>query len=93
MLIIYKNDNFQNLLKSISSIAIEDLGPLFPTICVSLIPLQKIFPEKVNNMLEFLIVQNSEGNNNHISELFFIDDMNVPIHISDIVKAHILQAR
>ncbi|XP_018347657.1 PREDICTED: serine/threonine-protein kinase ATR-like [Trachymyrmex septentrionalis] len=77
----------------IHNIAIEDLGPLFPTICVSLIPLQKIFPEKVNNMLEFLIVQNSEGNNNHISELFFIDDMNVPIHISDIVKAHILQAR
>lgn len=55
--------------------------------------MQKIFPEKVNNMLEFLIVQNSGGNNNHISELFFIDDMNVPIHISDIVKAHILQAR
>ncbi|KAG5348071.1 ATR kinase, partial [Acromyrmex charruanus] len=77
----------------IHNIAIEDLGPLFPTICVSLIPLQKIFPEKVNNMLEFLIIQNSEENSNHISELFFIDDMNVPIHISDIVKAHILQAR
>ncbi|KYN10085.1 Serine/threonine-protein kinase atr [Trachymyrmex cornetzi] len=77
----------------IHNIAIEDLGPLFPTICVSLIPLQKIFPEKVNNMLEFLIVQNSGENNNHISELFFINDMNVPIHISDIVKAHILQAR
>ncbi|XP_018056134.1 PREDICTED: serine/threonine-protein kinase ATR [Atta colombica] len=77
----------------IHNIAIEDLGPLFPTICVSLISLQKIFPEKVNNMLEFLIVQNSEENNNHISELFFIDDMNIPIHISDIVKAHILQAR
>lgn len=43
-------------------------------------------------MLEFLIVQNNEGHN-HISELFFIDDMNVPTHISDIVKAHILQAR
>lgn len=44
-------------------------------------------------MLEFLILQNSEGHNNHISELFFIDDMKVPTHISDIVKAHILQAR
>ncbi|XP_011875240.1 PREDICTED: serine/threonine-protein kinase ATR [Vollenhovia emeryi] len=77
----------------IHNIAIEDLGSLFPTICVSLIPLQNIFPEKVNNMLEFLIVQNSGGYNNHISELFFIDDMKVPTHISDIVKAHILQAR
>ncbi|XP_011699804.1 PREDICTED: serine/threonine-protein kinase ATR isoform X2 [Wasmannia auropunctata] len=77
----------------IHNIAIEDLGSLFPTICVSLIPLQKIFPEKVNNMLEFLIIQNSGGHNNHISELFFIDDMKVPTHISDVVKAHILQAR
>lgn len=42
-------------------------------------------------MLEFLIVENS--GHNHISELFFIDDMKVPAHISDIVKAHILQAR
>jgi len=44
-------------------------------------------------MLEFLIVQNSERHHNYISELFFIDDMKVPTHISDIVKAHILQAR
>lgn len=71
----------------------EELGPLFPTICVSLMPLQKIFSEKVNNMLEFLIVQNTEEHKNHISELFFIDDMGVPTHISNIVKAHILQAR
>ncbi|XP_028046695.1 serine/threonine-protein kinase ATR isoform X2 [Monomorium pharaonis] len=74
----------------IHNIAIEGLGSLFPTICVSLIPLQKIFPEKVNNMLEFLIVQNS---GDHISELFFIDDIKVPTQISNIVKAHILQAR
>ncbi|XP_025986385.1 serine/threonine-protein kinase ATR [Solenopsis invicta] len=77
----------------IHNIAIEDLGSLFPTICVSLIPLQEIFPEKVNNMLEFLIIQNNGEYNVHISELFFIDDMKVPTHISDIVKAHILQAR
>ncbi|XP_014472413.1 PREDICTED: serine/threonine-protein kinase ATR-like isoform X2 [Dinoponera quadriceps] len=77
----------------IHNIAIEDLGPLFPTICVSLMPLQKIFPENVNNMLEFLIVQSVGEENNHISELFFIDDMEVPTRISDIVKAHILQAR
>lgn len=77
----------------IFSIAVEDLGTLFPTICVSLIPLQKIFPEKVNNMLEFLIVQNNDEHNNYIPELFFIDDMEVPAHISTIVKARILQAR
>ncbi|XP_012230547.1 serine/threonine-protein kinase ATR [Linepithema humile] len=77
----------------IHNIAIEDLGTLFPTICVSLIPLQKIFPEKVNSMLEFLIVENSGEHSSHISELFFIDDMDVPTHISNIVKARILQAR
>lgn len=71
----------------------EDLRPLFPTIFVSLMPLQKVFPEKVNNMLEFLIIQNAGEDNNYISELFFIDDMEVPTRISDIVKAHILQAR
>ncbi|XP_020296818.1 serine/threonine-protein kinase ATR [Pseudomyrmex gracilis] len=74
----------------IHNIAIEDLGSLFPTICVSLIPLQNMFPKKVNSMLEFLIVQNS---GEHISELFFIDDIKVPDHISAIVKAHILQAK
>ncbi|XP_025264576.1 serine/threonine-protein kinase ATR [Camponotus floridanus] len=77
----------------IHNIAIEDLGSLFPTICVSLISLQKIFPEKVNSMLEFLIVQNNGEHNSHISELFFIDDMEVPTDISNIVKAHILQAK
>ncbi|XP_032688955.1 serine/threonine-protein kinase ATR isoform X2 [Odontomachus brunneus] len=77
----------------IHNIAMEDLGPLFPTICVSLMPLQKTFPERVNNMLEFLIIQNAGGDNNHISELFFIDDMEVPTRISNIVKAYILQAR
>lgn len=55
--------------------------------------LQKIFPEKVNSMLEFLIVQNNEEDNSHISELFFIDDMEVSTNISNIVKAHILQAK
>lgn len=75
------------------SIAIEDLEPLFPTICVSLISLQKIFPEKVNNMLEYLIVDNTGEHSSYISELFFIDDMDIPAHISNIVKAHILQAR
>jgi len=44
-------------------------------------------------MLEFLIVPSGEEHNSHISELFFIDDMEVPTRISDIVKAHILQAR
>ncbi|XP_011329801.1 serine/threonine-protein kinase ATR isoform X3 [Ooceraea biroi] len=77
----------------IHNITFEDLGPLFPTICVSLMQLQKTFPERVNKMLEFLIVRSNEGDNSHISELFFIDDIEVPTHISDIVKAHILQAK
>lgn len=88
---MFLTNNFQKKINF--SIAIEDLGSLFPTICVSLMSLQKIFPEKINSMLEFLIVQNSGEHNNHIAELFFIDDMEVPTHISNIVKAHILQAK
>ncbi|KAK2579409.1 hypothetical protein KPH14_003267 [Odynerus spinipes] len=76
----------------IHNIPIEDLGPLLQTICVSMIPLLKNYPKKVNEMLEFLIIQSSEISN-HISDLFFIDDIEVSRHISDIVKAHILQAQ
>ncbi|XP_053989775.1 uncharacterized protein LOC128882206, partial [Hylaeus volcanicus] len=77
----------------IHNIAIAELGPLLPTICVSLITLLKIYPEKVIAMLKFLIIECNEENSNHIAELFFIDDIDVPGDISNIIKARILQAR
>ncbi|XP_076632761.1 serine/threonine-protein kinase atr isoform X1 [Colletes latitarsis] len=77
----------------IHNLAIKELDPLLPTICVSLIPLLKIYREKVIAMLKFLIIECNEENSNHIAELFFIDDIDVPDEISNIIKAHILQAR
>ena len=44
-------------------------------------------------MLRFLVVECNEENSDHIAELFFIDDIEVPDEISNIIKARVLQAR
>lgn len=44
-------------------------------------------------MLKFLIIECNEENSNHIAELFFVDDINVPDDISNIIKARILQVK
>lgn len=75
------------------SIDTKELKPLLPTICVSLISLVKMYPEKIIAMLKFLIIECNEDNSDHIAELFFIDDIEIPDEISNIIKAHILQAR
>ncbi|KZC05824.1 Serine/threonine-protein kinase atr [Dufourea novaeangliae] len=77
----------------IHNIAVKELGPLLPTICVSLVSLLKMYPEKIIAMLKFLIIECNEENSNHIAELFFIDHINVPDEISSIIKARVLQAR
>ncbi|XP_003702936.2 serine/threonine-protein kinase ATR isoform X1 [Megachile rotundata] len=76
----------------IHNINVRELGPLLPTICVSLLSLLKTYPETVINILKFLIIQCKEENSDHIAELFFVDDMEIPPEISNIIKAHILQA-
>lgn len=70
----------------------EDLGPLLPTICISIIPLLENYSKNVNEMLEFLFDENNNISN-YISDLFFIDDMKVSSHISAIVKKHISEAQ
>lgn len=70
----------------------EGLGPLLPTICVSIIPLLENYSTQVNEMLQFLFRENNNISN-YISELFFIDDMKVSSQISAIVKKHILDAQ
>ncbi|XP_066597912.1 serine/threonine-protein kinase atr-like [Prorops nasuta] len=75
------------------NISFDDLGQLLPTICVSMIPLLERYPNKANAMLEFLFVRNNEAMSGHISELFFIDDINASSTITNIVKAHVLQAK
>ncbi|XP_076679651.1 serine/threonine-protein kinase atr isoform X1 [Andrena cerasifolii] len=77
----------------VHNIDIKELGPLLPTICVSLISLLKVYPQKIIPMLRFLIIECNEENSDHIAELFFIDDIEVPNEISNIIKARILQAR
>ncbi|XP_033336517.2 serine/threonine-protein kinase ATR [Megalopta genalis] len=77
----------------IHNITIKELGPLLPTICISLISLLKIYPEKIIAMLKFLVIECNEENSNHTAELFFIDDIDIPDEISTIIKARVLQAR
>ncbi|XP_043497369.1 serine/threonine-protein kinase ATR-like isoform X1 [Polistes fuscatus] len=76
----------------IHNIPMEDLGPLIPTICIFMIPLLENYYEKVSKMLEFLLRKN-DITSNYISELFFIDDLKTPSHISDIIKKQILQTQ
>ncbi|XP_024944291.1 serine/threonine-protein kinase ATR isoform X2 [Cephus cinctus] len=68
------------------NVFIKDLGPLLLTICVSLITLLEIYPDKVNAMLEYLIVQNKRLIADNIAELFFIDDIKTTENISQIVR-------
>nr|XP_031832738.1 serine/threonine-protein kinase atr-like [Nomia melanderi] len=77
----------------IHNIAIKELGPLLPTICISLISLLKIYSQKIITILKFLIIECNEENSDHIPELFFIDDVDVPDEIAHIIKARVLQAR
>ncbi|KAI4487089.1 hypothetical protein M0802_012043 [Mischocyttarus mexicanus] len=76
----------------IHNIPMEDLGPLIPTICIFMIPLLENYYEKVSEMLEFLLCKN-DITSNYISELFFIDDLKTPSHISDNIKKQILQTQ
>ncbi|XP_060828354.1 serine/threonine-protein kinase atr-like [Bombus pascuorum] len=77
----------------IHNIAIKELGPLLPTIYVSLISLLNMYREKIITMLMFLLIKCNEECPEHIAELFFIDDIEVPVEISSIIKARILQTR
>lgn len=52
-----------------------------------------MYREKIITMLKFLIIKCNEECPDYIAELFFIDDIDVPVEISNIIKAHILQTR
>ncbi|XP_076757525.1 serine/threonine-protein kinase ATR [Xylocopa sonorina] len=77
----------------IQNIAITELGPLLPTIYVSLIPLLSMYQEKIVAMLKFLIMKCNEESPEHIAELFFVEDEEVSSEISNIIKARVLQMR
>ncbi|XP_043279597.1 serine/threonine-protein kinase ATR isoform X2 [Venturia canescens] len=67
----------------------KDLGPLLPTICISMIPLLESCPREAESMLEYIFVQNFDTMSVHISELFFIEDIKVSQKIALIVKSQI----
>ncbi|XP_034947758.1 serine/threonine-protein kinase ATR-like [Chelonus insularis] len=71
------------------NISLKELGPLLPTICVSLIPLLESYPDETNSMFEFIFIENNTQIAPYISELFFIDDLNVKPRILQIVKEQI----
>ncbi|XP_012274502.1 serine/threonine-protein kinase ATR [Orussus abietinus] len=73
--------------------SIKDLGPLLPTICVSVAPLFENYPQKTDAMLAFLLLENGSTLVEHVGELFFVDDLKVSQEISNVVKAHISQTR
>ncbi|XP_026671548.1 serine/threonine-protein kinase ATR-like isoform X2 [Ceratina calcarata] len=77
----------------VHNVAMKELGPLLPTIFVSLMPLLNAHHEKVITMLKFLIATCHEECPDHIAELFFIEDIKLPDGISNIIKAQILQSR
>lgn len=52
-----------------------------------------MYREKIIAMLMFLLTKCNEECPEHIAELFFIDDIEVPVEISSIIKARILQTR
>lgn len=52
-----------------------------------------MYREKIITMLMFLLIKCNEECPEHIAELFFIDDIEVPVEISSIIKARILQTR
>lgn len=52
-----------------------------------------MYPEAVINIFKFLVIQCNEENSDYVAELFFVDDMEVPDEISNIIKARILQVR
>lgn len=67
------------------------LGPLLTTIVVSLLPLIENIPEKLNEILEYIIVQNENILSTHISDLFFLEKTTVSENIKKIVHRHVLK--
>lgn len=75
------------------SLAVEDLGPLLPTICISMVPLLEYCPRESNQIFEFLIIQNQKALVPHISELFFVDDLKVSNQIAGVIQTCIRNAK
>lgn len=68
---------------------VESLAPQLATISVSILPLIKVHPSKINAIFEYLIVQNQSITKDYIQDLFFIDDKLLSKAILDIIQNHV----
>ncbi|XP_046746064.1 serine/threonine-protein kinase ATR isoform X2 [Diprion similis] len=75
------------------NIAVGDLGPLIPTIFISLATLLERRPDETSAMMEYLVIERNREVADYIPELFFIDDLKVPEKIAAVVKQHIASTR
>ncbi|XP_044590601.1 serine/threonine-protein kinase atr-like [Cotesia glomerata] len=74
----------------IHNIALNELGPLLPTICISLVPLLEVYPEQINKMLEYILITNYTSVSKDIQELFFFNDLpNIKTEILNTIKPKI----
>ncbi|XP_011503709.1 PREDICTED: serine/threonine-protein kinase atr-like [Ceratosolen solmsi marchali] len=72
---------------------IRELGPILATICMSLMPLLETYPKETNAMLEYILIKNKQLVQEHISDLFFINDLKVSSNISTLIINYIKQTK
>lgn len=84
-----KNSNFMFSF----STDVKELGPLLATICMSLVPLIESYSKEANSMLDYLLIKNKDSLKEHLSDLFFINDMKISPNISTRVISQMKQIR
>ncbi|XP_057666885.1 serine/threonine-protein kinase ATR-like [Diorhabda carinulata] len=68
---------------------IESLGPHLAVICVSLLPLIDHCTTEVNDMLNYLIIQNEIHMKNHIPDLFFVSHNKINLEIIMVIRKYL----
>lgn len=71
----------------ICTVDVQQLGPLLSTIFVSLEQFIEQFPDDINYIFHYLVVQNNSLISKHIPDLFFLDDTKVDKEIKKVVSA------
>ncbi|XP_058804986.1 serine/threonine-protein kinase ATR-like [Phymastichus coffea] len=71
----------------------KELGPLLATICMSLVPLFETYAKETNSILDYLLIKNKDALKEHLSDLFFINDLKISPNISTRVISHMKQIR
>ncbi|XP_065080234.1 serine/threonine-protein kinase ATR-like [Ochlerotatus camptorhynchus] len=72
----------------ICTVDVEQLGSLLSSIFVSLVHFIDQFPEDINYIFHYLVVQNNSLLSQHIPDLFFLDETEVDEDIKRIVAVH-----